>query len=277
MFGLALRSYHRKLRRIEGSATTPGESLWQAVLRIVGRKKTISQLDLWAELSEDDPAVIRGIVSDMVESGVLDKEGSGPSAVLTPSSLNAGSPDSDDGLKDYIWALLYRDGPLSAADVSALSHQSPDRVRAILGALIDDGMAQTTATDGTAAPCYVARDFIIPPGEDERWPLAVYDHFAAVVRSICSRLAGAQGSHGGGSTYEFNLWRGHPMEKEVLQTLQAFRQRNTELRERVDQWNESHAPSGTRYRVTCYAGQFEIDDGDGGQKAVQIEKKADEE
>ena len=99
---------------------------------------------------------------------------------------------------------------------------------------------------------------MVPLGASAGWEAALFDHFQAVVKTMCIRLReGADTGNGvdsGGSTYTYSIWAGHPFEDEVKGLLREFRERHTQLRERVKTYNEAHAPPAQYKKVTVYGG-----------------------
>jgi hypothetical protein len=77
MFGLALRTYHGKVRRLSESRTFRGRSLWDAILDYVQANETATQVDLLQRFRNDDEAIVRGVLNDLVESGLVHKAGRG--------------------------------------------------------------------------------------------------------------------------------------------------------------------------------------------------------
>jgi hypothetical protein len=63
----------------------------------------------------------------------------------------------------------------------------------------------------------------------------------------------------GGSTYGFDVWPGHPNEKEVLELLGSFRARLGELRSRVEDHNQQTGVPAEFREVVCYVGQCVIE------------------
>ena len=59
----------------------------------------------------------------------------------------------------------------------------------------------------------------------------------------------------GGSTYTIDIWRGHPLEPEVSNTLRQIRATLSDLRKRVAEHNELEARPRRYSRVVIYAGQ----------------------
>jgi hypothetical protein len=54
MFGLSLRTYHNKMRRLSESSTDRGESLWSAVLSFVREKNTVTRGEVLLRFARDD-------------------------------------------------------------------------------------------------------------------------------------------------------------------------------------------------------------------------------
>ena len=109
---------------------------------------------------------------------------------------------------------------------------------------------------------------MIPLGAEVGWEAAVFDHHQAFVSALVSKLSVGKrrseaADHTSGSTYHYDLWRGHPMESEITGWLQAMRKGGSELRQRLEEHNGQHpAPrQAERIRVTVYAGQNVIEEG----------------
>ena len=71
MFGMALRSYRQKVQRLGESVTTRGVTLWTAVQRFLAERGSASRAELLANFQHDEEAFLRGILSDLVESGLI--------------------------------------------------------------------------------------------------------------------------------------------------------------------------------------------------------------
>ena len=95
------------------------------------------------------------------------------------------------------------------------------------------------------------------------WEAAVFDHFQAVVSTLCARIALGPGrtraaDETGGSTYSFDLFSGHPREEEVRGLLREMRARFSALRQAVDEDTArlGGPPAGAGCaKVTFYFGQ----------------------
>src|SRR5262245_31647079 len=81
MFGLALRSYQQKVQRLNESATDRGKSLWEAVFRFIHEGGTVSRVRILSRFAHDDSATLRGILNDLVSSGLVYRTGRGDATI----------------------------------------------------------------------------------------------------------------------------------------------------------------------------------------------------
>jgi hypothetical protein len=257
MFGLTLRTYHDRVRRTSESATDRGTSLWEAVLRTVRERQLVTKAELLRRFRADDEATVRGVLSDLVDSGLLFKSGRAEStayraasAAETEAMLNE-TPEAR--IPGLLWVWLHQHGPSTAVELARELSLPADAVALALSQLETEGRLRQSAPQ-----VYQADECIIPYGDELGWEAAVFDHFQTVATSIGSKVTmgkkrSALNDAVGGSTYHLDLFRGHPQEAEVLSLLQSVRERVSTLRNEVDQ---TVAPaSAETYRVVFYAGQ----------------------
>ena len=127
-------------------------------------------------------------------------------------------------------------------------------------------------------PLYRSERLAPEPSAGAGWEAAVYDHFQAVVRTVCARLDRDTAREGyreyiGGSTYSLDIHPEHPLRAEVLGTLAAIRAQLGDLRKRVNEHNAEllqrrsagaepfrQAERPQRERVVVYAGQCVLPD-----------------
>lgn len=155
---------------------------------------------------------------------------------------------------------MYREGPLTRDALSKLIRTK--ELDVALPRLVAAGRVRMTLKD--AEPEYSANEFFVPKGSPVGWEAAVFDHFQALVKTIAQRVSGAAEGREeqiGGSTYSFDVWPGHPHEGEALAQLKEFRQRTSNLRERIRAHNQTHVHPPRFSSVTLYAGQAVIDSG----------------
>src|SRR5215471_3120635 len=71
MFGLALRTYQKKIQRLAESATQHEMTLWEAVLDYVTKKGSASRRALLDAFSRDMEREVVGVLTDLVSGGLL--------------------------------------------------------------------------------------------------------------------------------------------------------------------------------------------------------------
>lgn len=88
MFGLALSTYHEKVRRMTESLSSRGRSLWEAVFSYIQERETLLQADVLTRFRNDDESSVRSVLNDLVESGLVFRSGRAES-----TTLRAARPD----------------------------------------------------------------------------------------------------------------------------------------------------------------------------------------
>jgi hypothetical protein len=261
MFGMALRTYQRRTQRLSQSRTDRGRSLWEAVLEFVQQNDGASRSEIFRRFRHDDEPSVRGVLRDLTESGLVYTTGGGRATsyrAATSEELGRHDARTDRvALEAVLWSFVYRDGPLEAGRLAALCKLPEESVLPVLADLVQAGRVERVETRGTAS--YRSRELVLGFDDPAGWEASVLDHFSTMVRTIGKKLARDQrasaADEDGGSTYHFDLWRGHPLESEVVGELARFRQRMTALRERVDRVNAERGESSRTLRVDCYYGQ----------------------
>lgn len=259
MFGMALRAYQRKLRRLSEGQTDPGSTLWRAALEFIRSKPLVTRLQLTERFARDEERQLLAVVHDLIESGLVFRSGAGARAVYRAASETELTEltrfASEQGLEEWLWVVVYRDGPLAEAELAARVACPPVSFAEALRRLEAEGRVQRHA-DGRLG----AQEFLVPLGSERGWEAAVFDHLKSVVQTVCQRLqlleAGTpDAGRVGGSTYGFDIWPGHPCEQEVMSLLRSFRERCGELRARVEAHNRQAGLPAEFLEVVSYVGQ----------------------
>jgi hypothetical protein len=86
MFGLALRSYQRKVQRLEESGSIRWRTLWEAVLDHVSDHAPITRQAVLERFRSDDGPGIAAVLTDLVASGFLYSSGRGDATVFGVTS-----------------------------------------------------------------------------------------------------------------------------------------------------------------------------------------------
>lgn len=265
MFGLALRSYQQKLRRLSESATDQGRSLWEAVYEFLSAKQAVRRVEVLQRFCRDDEGSVKSILKDLCDSGLVYRTGKGDATVYRatpPEDLYAGNDSSDESIAALLWVHIHHDGPIGLAELEQRAGVSKPVLEAALQRLLDD---RQVVPEGTTPQTYRSDQCLIPLGARAGWEAALLDHFQAVVRSMCIKLANGQtralpDDEVGGSTYTFDVWSGHPNEREVKQLLQQTRDKLSKLWDAVTEENsraasQRNSQSPTIERITFYCGQ----------------------
>lgn len=259
MFGMALRAYIRKVRRLREAQTEQGRTLWQAVLDFIRTENLAARDRVLERFQYDDELQVSGVLHDLVESGLIFCSGTARAAMYRAASDEElgrlSQLSSEHGLDELAWVLVYRNGPIAESELLGQLSRSPDVVGDVVKRLVADNRVQRLS-DGRLS----ARDFVLPLGSSVGWEAAVFDHLQAAVQTICQRLRNSSANAGqadvvGGSTYSFDVWPGHPLAQEVKAQLAEFRSRCGTLRQRVEAHNHEHGLPSEYQQVVTYLGQ----------------------
>ena len=263
MFGLAIRTYQKKVQRVTESVTARDRTLWQAVLEHLQDSGSISRRELLAHFDRDDPIVVGSVLNDLVSSGLVYRTGSGESTIFGVTReqdlVQTLREQRRETLAPIAWVMIYR---LGGATLAALREQltvDEDALVTALQALEEAGQVRRSG-EGAAA-VYSADTFIVPVAAETGWEAAVFDHFQTVVRAIGTKVRrgvarSTQDDVVGGATLSYDIHAAHPHAAEVLGLLKRVRAEANELWTRVQGHNERH-PIGddVRMEVSFYFGQ----------------------
>jgi hypothetical protein len=265
MFGMALSTYHRRVRAAAESQTDAGRSVWEAVVDFVRESEPVSGAVVQGRFSRDDAAVVAGVLSDLTDSGIVYRSGRGAQAmyrIASPTDFAAVDGEArDHAVRNILWLAIVRRGPIGLAELAEETRQSLESCEKHVESLVSASLVEKRTLGPRTV--YESLRFDVPVGQAEGWEAAVLDHFQAVVTAICVKLRlgasrSAAGEAVGGSTYTLDVWPGHPLEHEARTTLTRLREHVTELRERIDRYTGTHArPKDVSDReVTVYVGQY---------------------
>ncbi len=254
MFGLALRSYRRRIQRLNESSTDRGRSLWEAVLDYLGQSEVVMRADVLRRFHRDDEAVVRGILSDLCESGLVFRLGRGDSTAFRAATTRELDQVGQRGLglDELLWVVVYREGPLDVDALSKLMHANRPALEAALARLLEEKRIEQEPGSGK----YRSAQLVLMLNDEAGWEASMFDHYQALVRTLCVRLRGEGAADtSGGSTYTFDVWDGHPLGPEVRDTLRRLRRELGDLWDRVERHNGSAGVPAQFEQITVYAGQ----------------------
>ena len=85
---------------------------------------------------------------------------------------------------------------------------------------------------------------------------------ALAAKAVSGRHVSAAGDEVGGTTLSFDLWPGHPREREVRQLLATTRNRVIRLWGEILEYNGQVQCPEDPYNVTFYCGQYLVEEDD---------------
>ncbi len=287
LFGITLRSYERKVQRLSESATERGRSLWEAVVDYLEQTSVVTRRQVIERFHRDEEENVRGILHDLVESGLAFYSGGDRTTFYRLATGEEIEKIRDAwkrrGADDLVCAIILREGPVDRKRLHKLVKLEPKALQEVVDQLSAEGRIQREERgDGVY---YRSEKLVVPLGSPLGWEASVYDHYQAVVRTICARLlddrddadAARFRELNGGCTYTFDVGPDHPLEPEVLETLAEIRARCSDLRRRVNDHNQQHGPAHPGESVVVYAGQcvFPLEDDDGQEGIVRPQQNSD--
>lgn len=264
MFGLALRSYQKKVRRITESASVPQRTLWEAVLQFIQTERQTTRRAILNAFRADTEREIGAVLNDLVGSGLVYHTGHGRDSLYGVTSDDDQRRMSSDAARQLeatrMWAAVLERGAIGREALRADLDLQDEAFDAALSTLLEEGkLAEVDHGDGLQLE---ATDLLVPVGAEIGWELAVYDHFRAVVSALAAKLRNGQARSTpddvvGGATLSFELTPGHPLEDRVRGLLATVRADANALWHEVEAINQRN-PNGEaeRYRLYFYFGQY---------------------
>ncbi len=272
LFGLTLRSYRRKVMRLRESVTHRGITLLGALHAFLAERDQASRAEIRERFADDEEGVVRAVLDELVESGLVRRSGHGGQAGYRVASAEeleelgvggvGGSPEANEAL---VWVHVCREGPLRKEQVAALVPLAPSAVEQALSGLVADGRVHSEGAPGSET--FSTDRCLIPVGDSAGWEAAMIDHHRAVLAALAAKVgSGLRGSNPadevGGTTISFDLCPGHPREREVRELLADTRRKLAALWEAVEDENRARGLEIT-YKITFYYGQFRTDEEQG--------------
>lgn len=265
MFGMALRSYQAKIRRISESSTNQNITLWEAIFDYIKSQQVVTKVEVLRRFRHDDEASIKGILTDMVANHVVFQTGHHHNAtyrVVSDLELEAIIKHEDrEAMPWLVWSAIYQNKQLSHEQLEAMFSKRLDILAESLDELLKQHHVQVEETP--EGKVYRSELCVIPMEDPAGWEAALFEHINTVFGAVGLKLQQMQLKAKptdtiGGSTYHFNLWPGHPHEEEVLGLLRTVRAQAGQLRQRVTDYNINHTEDQPTQRVSFYVGQMVI-------------------
>lgn len=270
MFGLALRTYQRKVQRLEESASAGGRTLWEAVVEHLTEVGPVRRDKLLDRFRHDDELAVTAVLNDLVTTGLVYSSGRGDTAVYgVTSEADRKALSTDDVVESMalmLWGTVFRNTGISTRELMTIARTDEVQAREALDRLIRDGRV-TREGDGDEAPLRSAA-FVISPGAAQGWEAAVFDHFQALATAVAAKVRarsnGKAAADVGGTTLHFGIRAGHPYEERVVGLLARIRAELDAFWKEVAAYNRDHPiADDLATRVTFYFGQVVTRPGEG--------------
>lgn len=220
MFGMALRTYQTKLQRLAESNTDRGRTLWEALfqyLRDNAADKPITRAQLLTRFRHDDPIAVRSVLRDQVDSGLVSRTGKGDATryQLAQQPDLGEEPPTLDRVDHMVWMMVHRLAPATAERLSETLSLGKKQVEESLARLEADGRIRASAG---AEGSYSSDACILPLGTPRGWEAAVFDHYQAMVSSLCERsgacpVQDSRAARCGLSPTRHRVWRSFPIRR----------------------------------------------------------------
>ena len=256
MFGLPLRTYHERIKRLDEHKTSRSKTIRDAIVGFVHGESGVTRESLDLRFRLEDERVVRSVIRDLVATGVLERRAGGQGAVYVVAA-----PDASESKAEQIDALaLIALQGFETATIDELAEVLGARSEQIsprLTALAADGRISQVGQGSEAR--FASLETEIGYGQPSGRDAAIFDHVRAVVSALTAKIGGKSAAQRedevGGSTYVFDLSETHPLAEETTSLLKQIRARSSDLRKRV---LAATKPQGDTHhmRVTLYVGQW---------------------
>jgi len=213
-----------------------------------------------ARFRYEPDCMVRGILRELVSTGLVDRNGRGASAELSATVEIEMTPTSGQSKEDanaaLAWVQVYRRGPIGFEPLAKITQLPHDELNDALNKLLGDRRIERDSCFNYSAPSCVPR-----VGEQASWQASIFDHYRALVDAIIIKLNVGRTQTQmrdkvGGTTLSFDVWPEHPFASEIFGLLARFRSEAIPLWEEVAKHNQkNHTPPDGVSKVTFYFGQ----------------------
>lgn len=263
MFGLALRTYQKKVQRLSESVSVHDRTLWEAVLEFVRERGPVSRRAIAERFKRDPAQDVAAVLNDLSSTGLVHVTGRGDGALYGVTSdaerTALAAADQEDAIAHLVWLAIYKKRKVAIDALAAELHLDAAVVREAARVLAAEGRVVLTRENGVE--WLAASELRIPVGAEQGWETAVFDHYQAVCAAIAAKLGRGQTRSvaddvSGGATLRFDVHPGHPHAPAVYGLLRRVRNDVNALWDEVARHNREHpVPTEGATRVCFYFGQ----------------------
>lgn len=229
----------------------------------IAEHEVVTQSEVLRHFHRDDEELARGVLQDLVETGLVYRTGKGAGAhfrAVRGTEIGHDDEADRDALDALVAIIIYRIGPTDRAKLRTAAGFPEAVLDGCLARLTTEGRVVVTGDH------YRAPSLILPIGSSGGVEAAVFDHYQAVVSTLSAKIAQGQRAHPddrvGASTYTLEICEGHRFEEEALGELARFRARMSALRARIAEENRVHPLPARQAKVIVYLGQNVVETGE---------------
>jgi hypothetical protein len=172
MFGMALRSYQKKMRRLTESESVRERTLWEVVFDLVERESP-TRARVMKRFEYDGEREVAAVLKDLVNSGLVSVTGSGQGAIYEKTSdavRQKLQTSSVDGLANLAWLKIFRREITSKSELGTALGVSDEQGGEILAELVHSG--RVSEQQGQLE----ASNVVLPLGAEHGWEVPVHHH-----------------------------------------------------------------------------------------------------
>jgi hypothetical protein len=160
MFGLALRSYQKKVARASEGHDN-GSTIWEKLLQLFKEDGVLSRSQILSRFPDNTERVVVGVLGDLVSTGIVYCTGKGPRSVygLTSRAAQVALSSHSESDAYQVWHAVYEFGPV---DEHALFERLPTLDGADIAVALESLRTNGQIVQGSDGS-YVTRNFVIPP------------------------------------------------------------------------------------------------------------------
>jgi hypothetical protein len=254
MFGMALRSYQKKVQRLTESVSEKNRTLWQALLEFL-RDGSKTRSRITERFYFDGEREVGAVLNDLLSSGLVYCTGRGEGAVYgltSEADLHTVAAGQDvRSIANVVWLEIFLKQAATEQALAERLNVDSALVSQVLEVLVRE--RRIRYKEGQ----FEASNVVIPVGTTEGWEAAVIDHFRAVTTAIAAKATtDLSTDQVGGTTLGFSVYPGHPHEAAVKGLLRSVREQVHALWNQVAEYNQQHRVPEDAEKVTFYAGQM---------------------